>query len=163
MGQASGQAGSEWLISAQHREYLAAFRDNYSPVHVPVIAQHFSVIKATRGTALSFNPIAGHPPIDNPKSSTTYFVTWSPNTRLERRLTARYVFPYRRRGEVGVLLPWCFMEMMLKHQSAQVTCWDDCYTAVEMESSSIFISSKYCMWMCEAVSKQAQRGTVFYW
>lgn len=82
MGQAGRQAGSEWLISAQHRENLAAFRDNYSPVHVPVIAQHFSVIKATRGTALSFNPIAGHPPIDNPESSTTYFVTWSPTPGL---------------------------------------------------------------------------------
>lgn len=113
MGQAGGQAGSEWLISAQLQEYLAAFRDNYSPVHVPIIAQHFSVIKATRGTALSFNPIAGHPPIDNPESSTTYFVTWSPTAgeREDGRHRVQ-VFLYRKDGWVcfslDALCKWCW-------------------------------------------------------
>lgn len=114
MGQAGGQAGSEWLISAQHREYLAAFRDNYSPVHVPVIAHHFSVIKATRGTALSFNPIAGHPPIDNLESSTTYFVTWSPTPGLRIGSPHGMFFSIKRGwGKGGVLYSldalckWC--------------------------------------------------------
>lgn len=143
MGQAGRQAGSEWLISAQHWENLAAFRDNYSPVHVPVIAQHFSVIKATRGTALSFNPITGHPPIDNPKSSTTYFVTWSLYARLVRSITAWYVSLYRLRMAVFCLPPppppldalckWCL--------STTAHRWDVEAIATGMEIRSCSITS----------------------
>lgn len=52
----TGPGLSDWFQPSTEQWNLAAFRDNYSPVHVAVIAQHFSVIKATRGTALSFNP-----------------------------------------------------------------------------------------------------------
>lgn len=166
MGQAGGQAGSEWLISAQHREYLAAFRDNYSPVHVPVIAQHFSVIKATRGTALSFNPIAGHPPIDNPESSTTYFVTWSPTPGLRGGSPHCMSFSIERGrdGEGGQLRS---LDALCKWRlSTKVHRWvvETIATAMEIWSWSICMSSKYCTWTCEADCCKASTkggGTVF--